>query len=252
MNRNTGLRTALAGALTLGAVIIGGAALADTGAISGSTTPGTAQQPTSELSMAAEAPMPTDRSMSPAASGAATPGAGHHYPAIGPRHLRAVLHDVNGAAVASIAIDRRRRGGNEITIDAWHLSPGFHGLHLHAAGVCDPTGAKPFASAGGHFNPTGSAEGMQAGAFPVLLVGADGHAHAEFLDSNFALADLVGPAGTSVVVHSAPDNYANIPTRYLANGVAGPDTETMMTGDGGSRVACAVLSAPAPASSNTH
>jgi Cu-Zn family superoxide dismutase len=157
------------------------------------------------------------------------------------RHVRAVLHDVGGNRIGVVDISARRHGGNEVSIHAWNLTPGFHGVHIHTVGVCNPAGAKPFASAGGHFNPTGTSEGMQAGAFPVLLAGADGRAQTEFVDSNFTIGQLSGPSGTAIVVHAGVDNYANIPVRYSANGVAGPDSESQMTGDSGPRIACAVV-----------
>lgn len=176
------------------------------------------------------------------------------------RHVRAVLRDVHGDRIGRVDITALRDGGNEVSVLAWNLTPGFHGFHIHAVGACDPSGAKPFASAGDHFNPTGVAEGQQAGAFPVLLAAADGRVRTSFFDSNFAIGDLSGPKGASVVVHSAPDNYANIPSRYTAGGVAGPDLETRMTGDSGTRVACAVAfpdrrattaAGPSPAASPT-
>jgi superoxide dismutase, Cu-Zn family len=189
-----------------------------------------------------------------------TGGAARPDPMRGPDgrgHLRVVLRDARGDRTGQVDIYPLAHGGNRVSVHAWNLAPGFHGIHIHAAGVCDPAGPKPFASAGGHFNPTGGAEGMQAGAFPVLLVGADGQAAAEFLDGNFAVRDLLGPSGTAVVIHALPDNYANIPNRYTAGGVAGPDMETQLTGDGGGRVACGVVAAPrttasAPASPSTH
>jgi Cu/Zn superoxide dismutase len=163
------------------------------------------------------------------------------------------LKDVHSERVAQVDIVALPHGGNVVTVRGWNLTPGFHGIHIHAVGVCDPAGAKPFASAGGHFNPTGQPEGMQAGAFPVLLAAANGEAQTEFTDGDFAIRDLLGPAGTAVVIHAAPDNYANIPPRYNAGGVAGPDTETQLTGDAGTRVACGVLSPsrikPSPAAS---
>jgi Cu-Zn family superoxide dismutase len=159
--------------------------------------------------------------------------------------VEATLHDVDGRQVGWVRLVKLQHGGSLVRVRAWGLAPGFHGFHLHTNGICDPAGAKPFASAGGHFNPTGTAEGMQAGAFPVLLAGPDGRAAARFVDANVVPADLVTPTGTSVVVHSLPDNYANIPIRYTSGGVAGPDQETMMTGDGGARVACGVLVRPA-------
>jgi superoxide dismutase, Cu-Zn family len=159
----------------------------------------------------------------------------------GYRHAHAVLRDVDGNRVGVIDITALGHGHNQVSVRAWSLTPGFHGFHVHAVGICDPAGAKPFASAGGHFNPAGTAEGMQAGAFPVILAGADGRAQAEFVDSNFTINELAGPSGAAIVVHAAADNYANIPVRYTVNGTTGPDAESQMTGDGGARVACAVV-----------
>lgn len=166
------------------------------------------------------------------------------YDTQGRGHVHVILRNARGERVGQVDIDALEHGGNRVSVRAWDLTPGFHGFHIHAVGVCDPNGAKPFTSAGGHFNPTGSAEGMQAGAFPVLLADADGVAAAEFFDANFKLRELFGASGASIVVHSLPDNYANIPNRYTSNGVAGPDMETTMTGDGGARVACGVVVAP--------
>jgi Cu-Zn family superoxide dismutase len=157
-------------------------------------------------------------------------------------HVRVLLKDVQGRRAAQVDITASPHGGNQVTIHAWGLTPGFHAIHIHAVGVCDPGGAKPFASAGGHFNPTAKPEGMQAGAFPVLLAGANGEAQTQFVDGNFKIRELLGPSGTAVVIHAAADNYANIPNRYTANGVAGPDAESQMTGDAGARIACGVIS----------
>jgi Cu-Zn family superoxide dismutase len=159
-------------------------------------------------------------------------------------YVRVFLDDAHGRRTAQVDIVALDRGGNLVTVNAWNLTPGFHGIHLHAIGSCDPTGAKPFASAGGHFNPTGQPEGMQAGAFPVLLAGANGEARTQFVDGNFRIRDLFGATGTAIVIHAAPDNYANVPTRYTVGGAPGPDADTRLTGDAGTRIACGVLSPP--------
>jgi Cu/Zn superoxide dismutase len=52
----------------------------------------------------------------------------------------------------------------------------------------------------------------------------------------FTIADLRDVDGSAVMVHSGPDNFANIPARY-----GGPDQETLNTGDSGSRIACGVV-----------
>lgn len=163
--------------------------------------------------------------------------------------VQALLHDTAGRWVGTLQLATLGDGATDVQVRAWGLQPGFHGFHIHQNGVCDPNGA--FVSAGGHFNPTGTSEGMQAGAFPVLLVGPDGTAQAEFRDANLKVQQLFGPTGSSVVVHALPDNYANIPPRYTSNGVAGPDMETKMTGDGGDRTACGVIARPTTTSTTT-
>ena len=65
---------------------------------------------------------------------------------------------------------------------------------------------------------------------------ADGEAMLGTVTDRFNLADLHDADGSAVMVHSGPDNFANIPPRY-----GGPDQETLATGDSGSRVACGVV-----------
>src|SRR5947208_184093 len=68
----------------------------------------------------------------------------------GEGHVRVVLRDVKGNRTGQVDIYPLARGGNRVVVYAVNLTPGFHGIHIHATGVCDPGGAKPFASAGGH------------------------------------------------------------------------------------------------------
>jgi Cu-Zn family superoxide dismutase len=46
---------------------------------------------------------------------------------------------------------------------------------------------------------------------------------------------------SALIIHALPDNYANIPARYSAAGVPGPDAATLATGDSGGRVACGLI-----------
>jgi Cu-Zn family superoxide dismutase len=159
------------------------------------------------------------------------------------RWAHQVLGDVHGNATAIVKLttvgDTVR-----VHVTAWNLTPGFHAIHIHQDGVCDPHGEKPFTSAGPHLNLGNQPEDMQAGVFPVLLANKQGRAQAEFTDGQFTIADLFGPTGSAIVIHALPDNYANIPNRYSAAGTAGPDSETRMTGDSGARIACGVIGAP--------
>ncbi|MDJ0393245.1 superoxide dismutase family protein [Rhodococcus sp. G-MC3] len=136
-----------------------------------------------------------------------------------------------------------------VTVEAEGLTPGFHGLHVHTVGKCEtksvaPTGGEPgdFLSAGGHLQVDGRTEHPSSGDLTSLQVGEDGTAKLVTTTDAVTLDDLRADGGRAVVIHSGADNFANIPPRYtLADGAAVPDMATLMTGDAGSRVACAVL-----------
>ncbi|MCK0440287.1 superoxide dismutase family protein [Gordonia alkaliphila] len=134
------------------------------------------------------------------------------------------------------------------------LTPGFHGLHVHSVGLCQPNSTAPdggepgdFLSAGGHFQAPGHTGHPSSGDLSSLQVRNDGSALLETTTSSFTRADLEAGTGTSIMIHSGSDNFANIPAeRYKQNdGTPGPDAKTMATGDAGSRVACGVISAGA-------
>lgn len=151
---------------------------------------------------------------------------------------RAVVRDRNGQRVAVVTLFRTSPANVTVQVRARRLPPGFHGFHVHAVGVCDP--ATGFASAGGHFNPTGAPHDDHAGDLPVLLVNTDGTAHATVVTDRFSIAELLDADGGAIVVHAAADNYANIPARYHSHdaNVFGPDPTTLSAGDSGDRIAC--------------
>jgi Cu-Zn family superoxide dismutase len=117
-----------------------------------------------------------------------------------------------------------------------NLPSGFHGFHIHATGKCE-RGTPAFTSAGGHMVVGTQAHPAHAGDQPVLLVLADGSAEMRFTTDRYKLADLLVPEGRAVMVHANPDNYANVPTRYVRE----PDATTKSTGDAGDRIACGVV-----------
>jgi superoxide dismutase, Cu-Zn family len=139
------------------------------------------------------------------------------------------------------------RGSNvSVAIRVWNVTPGFHGLHVHAIGECDPSTG--FLSAGAHFDrPAGVVHGGHAGDLPSLLVHADGSADATVVTDRFRIAELFDADGSAVILHALPDNFAHIPSRYVSNGpvpsgyTGGPDPLTLATGDAGSRVGCGVV-----------
>lgn len=145
----------------------------------------------------------------------------------------AVLVDAEGAAIGKVKV--LSKGGKvQISVETSKLSPGFHGFHVHAVGRCEA----PFTSAGGHHNPAAANHADHAGDMPVLLVARDGSANASFASDRLDVTGLLDADGSSIIVHAAPDNYANVPTRYAPGG---PDAATLATGDSGGRVACGLL-----------
>ena len=151
------------------------------------------------------------------------------------------LQGVNGESVGWVKL---RQVGGDIVVSgmARGLTPGFHGFHIHAVGLCEasaPLG--PFTTAGGHYAGALPNHGDHAGDMPSLLVTADGDAWATFLTDRFTLDELRDADGSAVMVHAGRDNFANIPERYSAAGVPGPDMATLATGDAGARVACGVI-----------
>lgn len=106
-----------------------------------------------------------------------------------------------------------------------------HAIHVHEKGDCSAVDAS---SAGGHFNPTGSAHGRagtpvhHAGDMDNLTANAEGVADVDIHLSGVALGGGAANdiAGRAVIVHAAPDDYTSQPS-----------------GNAGARVACGVINA---------
>jgi Cu-Zn family superoxide dismutase len=168
-------------------------------------------------------------------------GAGDHRDGAGKGHYgkrdrlaSATLRNAAGEKIGRVRMRERRRGGEvRVLVRVHDLAPGFHGFHIHTTGRCD---APAFTTAGGHLNPAGATHNAHAGDLPSLLVKADGTAKLAAATDRFSIADLRDSDASAVMVHSGPDNFANIPPRYGT-----PDQETLNTGDSGTRVACGVV-----------
>jgi Cu-Zn family superoxide dismutase len=163
---------------------------------------------------------------------------------------RATVRSVSGATLGVVSIQRLRNGHLVVGGQLTGLPPGFHGFHIHAVGICNPTAVDPatgavvpFFTAGGHLNPGGASHGRHAGDLPVLYVSRDGTARSLNETDGVTLAQILDADGGAFIIHALPDNLANIPTRYSAGGVPGPDAATLATGDSGGRVACGVIRA---------
>ena len=115
-----------------------------------------------------------------------------------------------------------------VRLKATGLEPGEHGVHVHQTGLCD---APDFKSAGGHWNPTDQAHGLDdpqgqhAGDMPNLTVGQDGTGTLEYtLEGGAGFDGLMDTDGSAFIVHAGRDDQITDPS-----------------GDSGSRVACGVF-----------
>ncbi|MCG5432214.1 superoxide dismutase family protein [Mycobacterium sp. MYCO198283] len=131
------------------------------------------------------------------------------------------------------------------------LTPGFHALHVHQVGKCEPNSVAPsggapgdFNSAGGHLHSPGMAHPAKGDLSP-LQVRRDGSAMLVTTTDAFTAQDLTGGQGAALMIHEKADNFANIPPEKYQqiNGDPPPDQNTLDTGDAGKRIACGVISA---------
>jgi Cu-Zn family superoxide dismutase len=128
--------------------------------------------------------------------------------------------EVAGQAVLTTVPD-----GVEIVLSVASLTPGLHGIHIHANSSCAPgpdASGKTidFGAAGGHFDPAstgrhggpGASGPHHAGDAPNLDVNAQGRANWRHTDTSVTLTP--GPnsvLGKAMVVHADPDDYMTNP-----------------------------------------
>lgn len=147
----------------------------------------------------------------------------------------ATLVNATGARVGR-AVLTQGPSGLLIRIEAEGLTPGWHGVHIHATGQCDA----PFTSAGAHVNhgepkaPHGllNVGGPDDGDLPNIFADAAGQVRAEAFTTRARLAPE-GPGqwlwdadGSALVIHANADDHTSQPI-----------------GGAGDRVACGVMAA---------
>jgi Cu-Zn family superoxide dismutase len=148
---------------------------------------------------------------------------------------RAVAHlkGLDGKPLGTVTFSAVNRGVL-VAFDLSGLPPGPHGIHLHAAGNCDPktgfTSAGPVLSLG----PVIRRHGLQAdggplaGDLPNQFAGADGRLRAETLANDFSLGNgkrsIFDRDGVAIIVDQRGDDYRSQPM-----------------GEAGARIACGVV-----------
>lgn len=140
-------------------------------------------------------------------------GMGVHFGA--PASLKAKLEPTKGNQASGLMIFSQK--GKEVLIqgDFTGLTPGAHGLHIHAGGDCGGPNAR---HAGGHFNPTGGRHAnpgsptRHLGDLPMLTAGKDGSARFQARMDRLTLDE--GPngiLGRCVIVSARPDDFTTQP-----------------------------------------
>lgn len=145
-------------------------------------------------------------------------------------HASAILKNLNGTEIGSAQFSENGNGPVQISVRVKGISPGEHGIHIHQAGNCSP----PFKSAGDHYNPLGKHHGLKnpkgahAGDLPNLKVNQNGEGSLNTTTDRITLTPgpttLFTKNGTSLVIHSGPDDQMTDPS-----------------GNSGDRIACGVI-----------
>ena len=146
--------------------------------------------------------------------------------------------DIKGKGISGTAeVSERAQGTGtivEVSLQLTGLTPGKHGVHLHAIGKCEPD----FAASGGHFDP-GPASNTDPdanhpyhmGDIPNLEVGSDGRGTMKVMTTRVTLSpgplSVFDADGTAIIIHGNEDKGT---TGAPKSGVSG-----------GPRVACGVL-----------
>lgn len=146
--------------------------------------------------------------------------------------------DIKGKGISGTAEFSEHTQGTgkmvELTLTVTGLTPGLHGVHLHAVGKCEPD----FTAAGGHFDPgpAGNTDPdanhpFHMGDVPNLEVGADGKGEMKVMTSRVTLSpgplSVFDADGTAIIIHGNEDK-----------GITGAPKSGV---SGGPRVACGVL-----------
>jgi Cu-Zn family superoxide dismutase len=130
------------------------------------------------------------------------------------------LIDPQGREVGLVELHQTATKGVMLRIEVSGLTPGAHGIHIHAVGRCDPPS---FDSAGPHFDPTNRAHGLRspdgphAGDVGNLDVPGPGRIEVERMARHVSLADaaansLFDADGSAVVIHANADDNVSQPS----------------------------------------
>jgi Cu-Zn family superoxide dismutase len=135
------------------------------------------------------------------------------------RHAVASLIDGTGAVVGSAKFVEDGTGRVHLNVHVSGLTPGLHGIHVHAIGSCV---GPAFTSAGAHYNPAGHRHGLENpagphnGDLPNLEVNAAGIGHlnatTEMITLSAGATTVFDADGSALVIHASADDQVTDPT----------------------------------------
>jgi Cu-Zn family superoxide dismutase len=162
----------------------------------------------------------------------------------GAERLTTQLKTADGSPVANATFEFAN-GYATVTVEAGPnqvLSPGFHGLQIHAVGKCEANSAAPNGGSTGDFDSAGSVYQANdhtsypaSGDLTALQVRSDGSAKLVTTSNAFTSADLRNSSGTALIIHQTADNLGT----------------TAPTSESGKRLACGVIAASSSTTSST-
>jgi len=131
----------------------------------------------------------------------------------GGQTLTAQLHTADGRSVATATFEFAN-GYATVTVKttADHiLTPGFHNMHIHDVGKCEPNSVDPmmggapgdFESAGMHFQAPGHTGEPMSGDLDPLQVRQDGAAYLVTTTDAFTRDNLLAGSKTALLLHGA-------------------------------------------------
>jgi superoxide dismutase, Cu-Zn family len=99
------------------------------------------------------------------------------------------------------------------TVAGGILTPGFHGLHVHQIGKCEPNSVAPaggppgnFLSAGGHYQAPGHTGKPESGDLTSVEVRQDGSGYLVTTTDAFTRDQLLAGTKTALMLHGAADS----------------------------------------------
>jgi Cu-Zn family superoxide dismutase len=156
-----------------------------------------------------------------------------------PPQAKGEFKNAAGEAIGNVTLTQMPDGSVMVSASVKGLSPGDHGIHIHAVGNCAP----PFDAAGPHYNPGAKQHGLEnpngahSGDLPNLNIVPNGtgtfNAKTTLISITPGPTTIFDANGSAMVIHANPD-----------------DQKTDPSGNSGGRIACAVLqpvAAPQPA-----